>query len=256
MQADAARLTRIRYHPPPMHRLTCALALLLACTPKEPEADDGSTGPASTSTTTPTDAAPTDAAGSSDEGTIGDCEQCPENKVGYVCVTLHRGEGVGFDPFPATGQILLTLHYEQCLTDYYTIKRPEMAMGEGGPGDLVFAAWKDRLCTADVDQPVPCTVEFINQNLTPGFNTLTVIYTITDPTQIDGHTLAWGPIPLPEFAGCDDGVEPFVKLQSVDDVLGRDPGGDPLWHAQSFANTRVVGSADPGECLQVNIVPE
>jgi hypothetical protein len=237
-----------------MRRPLCTLLGLLACSPK---VIDSSSGPASTTdaATDSTTTADTAASTSTPTTTGGG----PEDQFGFVCIELEVGESVAGDPFLGTAKIQATMFYEPCLIDYYVDKHPEMrADGPADQGGAVFAAWKDRLCSEPVADRIDCAVESFEQTLniggvTPLYN-LTVTYTDLQPDQLNGRRLLWGPGPLPAFAECDDGQQPFVKLTALPDLVGLDEQGDVLWALQSFGATpRGLLGLTASECLQVPI---
>ncbi len=105
-----------------MPRRACALCLL-ACGPKDPDTRDDSSTTADT--TSPADTT------SASAPTTGDCDTtCPEDQFGFVCLQLLKGEGLDADPTVGTAKIKVTLNYEPCLIDYYTVKHEADAMGQ------------------------------------------------------------------------------------------------------------------------------
>jgi hypothetical protein len=155
---------------------------------------------------------------------------------------LAVGEGVEGDPFAGTDKVVVTMYYEPCLIDYYTEKHPEMRLdGPADKGGQVFAAWKTRLCEEEVEGRIDCSVDSFEQTLqdggvTPIYN-MTVTYRTPNPGQLDGGMLLWGPGPVTEYADCDDGGYPFVRLTGLSDVVGLDAFGEPLWSLQSYGPT-------------------
>ena len=156
-----------------------------------------------------------------------------------------------------TRKITVTLNYEACLIDYYTVKHPEMQQ-VGSEGAQVFAAWQSRLCSEEVPGRAECEVESIEQTLvvdgTESYKSA-VTYTVAADAELEGRSLLWGPAPLPEFAECEDGAEPFVNLSSLSGVVGFDENDVALWQVQSFGDKRVkIGLGGMG-CIAASIAP-
>lgn len=187
------------------------------------------------------------------------CKEEPQEEFGYTCIELAVGEAVDGDPFLGTQKIKATMFYEPCLIDYYEKKHPEQrADGPADAGGAVFAEWKERLCTEEVERRVDCEIESFEQNLNSGgvmpLYNMTITYGILNPDQLQGKRLLWGPGPLDEFAECDAGQRPFVKLTGLTDVVGLDGAGNQLWSLQSFGATpRGLIQTTGSGCLQVPV---
>lgn len=270
-----------------MHRTyLCCLLLAVGCGPKndieEPStttATDPSGGEPATTTTTDPSAAeststtsdPGSGSGSDDsttgseptegESSTGSCDtdECLLDNFGFACVEFAIGEGVEGDPFLGTDTVVITMAYEPCLISYYEDKHPEMrADGPANAGGKVFAGWQTLLCAQEVEGRADCAVESFQQTLSsagmnPIYN-MSVTYKTPNPGQLAGGKLLWGPAPLEEFAECDAGDRPFVRLTGLADVVGLDAGGELLWDLQSFGVTpRALIDDDASGCLVVPI---
>jgi hypothetical protein len=236
--------------PPAVRSLLC---LTLACGPTTGDTDSAAattTTTGTTSTQTPTEAATTAGTTAAAECTS---DTCPDD-FGFVCLELTPGDGVPDFVFASTAAVNVTLHYEPCLTAYYTGTHPEQSI-DGPGGGPIFAAWQDRLCSEPVDGRVTCTVDAFGQHLPGPDPSLTVAYATPQPAQLTGGKLLWGPAPLPATAACADGLAPNVKLIALADIQGLDSTGAVVWQLQSFDNPLAVPSLSADACLQVSIAP-
>lgn len=229
-----------------------SLLVVAACGPESALTTEGSgtTTGDTTTTTTSTSSSSTGVPTSSTGGPTDD-------GFGFACVELLRAESEDSDPFVDTAQIKVTLRYEQCLRDYYTEKHVEQALdGIEGPG--TFAAWKGRLCSEPVSDPlVACEIADFQQILldnppNSAFQ-MTVTYQITDPAQIDGRTLLWGPGPTEAIAECEMGLRPYVRMTVQSDVIGVDADDQVIWSASSFSNPQGIMQHDTTGCIQVDV---
>lgn len=191
---------------------------------------------------------------------LSSCKEEEQEKFGFACVELQRGQTVDSDPFVGTYKVQIKMSYEKCLQDYYLIKQPgQRADGPADMGGGVFAEWKDRLCGEDVERRVECEVESVEQVLAEdsGLFNMTVTYLTPTPEAISGRRFLWGPGPLPEEAMCDAGQSPFVKLIGLSDIVGLDGQGNQLWKLQTFGSTQkaIIQSAGSG-CLQAEVTNE
>lgn len=183
------------------------------------------------------------------------CKEEDPEEFGFTCVELNTGESVEGDPFAGTYRILLKLDYLPCLQDYYLNKHPEQRL-DGKEGPAIFAEWKDRLCSEEVDRRVECEVEEFKQTLmTTGTTSysMTVTYRTPNPGELVGRRLLWGPGPLPDFAKCEAGDEPFVKLTTQSGIVGQNKEGKTLWQAQSFADATGIMKLTGGGCIKVPV---
>jgi hypothetical protein len=189
------------------------------------------------------------------------CKSEEEEQFGFTCVELNRGESVDDSPFVGTTKIKITLNYEPCLVKYYTEKHPEMRLdGPADQGGAVFAEWKERLCSEDIERGVDCTIESFEQILsatgTMPVYQMSIDYNITDGNMLEGRRLLWGPGPLPAYAECDGELKPFVSLSALSGVIGYNKGGAAIWQVQSFdSSARGVMSQTAGGCIQTFIAP-
>lgn len=256
-----------------MLRLTCCLTLTLiaACNPGKNDTDDGPSSSSSSSSTSSasgssgsTDATEsTDAADATGGTDASDASTSPNSsdpmpstsgtsgttgpdadEFGFICVELVKAESEESDPFAGTTMIILTLEYESCLTDFYTVTHPEYFV-EGEEGTAVFAEWVGRLCSEPVAPAlVACEVAQFAFNIAKPPFQMTVEYKALDAAQIDGRTLLWGPAPLAELAGC----EPTARLVNVAGY-----GGEQLWSAQSWDNPVGTVKSEASGCIQVAV---
>lgn len=189
------------------------------------------------------------------------CKEEEVEEFGYTCVEMTRGEGVDTDPFAGTFEIVVTLDYEPCLIDYYTMKHPEMRLD--GPDDMgprVFEEWRERLCSEGPANRIECEIpeggfKQILQATVPESYKMQVVYRVKDPQGIDNHVVLWGPAPLTEYAECADGLSSFAKLSTLSGVLGRDKDGNTLWQVQSFGDKRGKIDSKGSGCIKASIEP-
>lgn len=158
------------------------------------------------------------------------------------------------DPFVGTAKIRATLHYAPCLLDYYATKHPEMQF-EGPVGSLVFAAWKDRLCSEPIGLRADCSVEAFEQVFLPGEGEMSITYLTPDAAALEGRLLLWGPGPLPAFAACDPGLQPIVQLSGPSDVVGLDEANNVLWKVQNFGASKGVMGLSGSGCIEIFVAP-
>lgn len=185
------------------------------------------------------------------------CKEEDPEEFGFTCVELNIGESVDVDPFVGTYRIILKLDYLPCLQDYYLNKHPEQRL-DGKDGPAIFAEWKDRLCSEEITGRIECEVEGFEQTLMTTGTTaysMTVTYHTPDPKGLIGHKILWGPGPLPDFAECEEGDDPFVKLTTQASIVGQDKAGKTLWQAQSFADATGIMKLTGGGCIKVPVAP-
>lgn len=229
-----------------------ALLFLAVCGPESGGTETGSstTGSATSST-----------ADASSSATGVPTTGAPEGEgFGFACVELNPAESEDSDPFVGTAEIRLTLKYEECLVDYYTAKHPEQAL-TGPAGTATFSAWVPRLCTEPVTDPlVACEIEGLSafeqvliDNGQQSVYQMTITYTITDASQINGRTLLWGPGPLESIAECEDTTRPFVRMTLISDVIGLGAKGETLWAVSSFANPTGLMQLSTAGCIEADI---
>ncbi len=182
------------------------------------------------------------------------CTEEEPEEFGFTCIELRRGEAVDNDPFAGTRTVEITLNYEPCLREYYLNKRPEMR-ADGVEGEVVFAEWKDRLCTEEISGRATCEVEAFEQILTEVDMSYRMRLTYTVENLVAGQKLLWGPGPLPDFAECAMGLKPFVNLSTLTGVVGKDAAGKTIWDVQSFGSMRGIMQLTGGGCIGANIAP-
>lgn len=150
---------------------------------------------------------------------------------GTVSFRFRRSES-GPDP-SSVDTVSITMTYRDCLAAFYDANP---AMRQDGPeGEAIFGGselggegWRDRLCEA-----AGCTIIEIDQQLDPVMQ-LTVIYELAG--SIDDATLAFGPLPTNETAGCGD---PIVRAD-VGSIKGFDVSGAELWTASAVEPLEAV----------------
>ncbi len=228
------------------------VALLVGCTVSKGESETGGQTGSETGATSSDESDGTGTtAGAPTTGGVS------EERFGFTCVDLNPGEAVDGDPFLGTYRIRVRLNYEPCLQDYYLNNHPKMRL-DGVEGPAVFEAWKQRLCTEPVEGRVDCEIDGFTQILmatgTEAYY-LEVAYITPDPGQLNGGTLLWGPGPLPDYAECAEGLQPFVNLSQLSGVIGEDKDGNTLWQLQSFGDKRGVMKLGGGGCIQANVAP-
>ncbi len=184
------------------------------------------------------------------------CKEEEKEEFGFTCIELQRGSGASVnDPFVGTHKILATLDYQPCLIDYYVNKHPEMRLN-GKEGPAVFAEWKDRLCSEDIDRRIDCEVEDFKQTIqqtgTQVYQ-MGITYVVPNAEQIEGRRLLWGPGPLPDAAECQDGLQPYASLTSLSGVIGLNKDGQTIWSIQSFSNQNGIMQLTGGGCIRAFI---
>ncbi len=185
------------------------------------------------------------------------CKEEEVEEFGFTCVELSRGESVEVDPFVGTYKIILKLDYLPCLQNYYLNKHPEQRL-DGKEGPDVFAEWKERLCSEEIDRRIECEVELFEQTLMDSGTTaysMTVTYITPDPGALEGRKILWGPGPLPDFAECEGEDAPFVKLTTQSGIVGQDKTGKSLWQAQSFSDEIGIMQLKGAGCIKVQAKP-
>lgn len=189
------------------------------------------------------------------------CKEEEVDEFGFTCIELSRGESVDADPFAGTYEIIVTLNYEPCLIDYYTMKHPEMRLdGPDDMGPAVFEEWRTRLCSEDVPGRIDCEIpeggfEQILQSTGITAYKMSVTYRGLDPQGLAGRVILWGPAPLTENAECGTGLSSFAQLGSLSGVLGRDKDGNTLWQVQSFSDRRGKIDSKGSGCIKAAIEP-
>lgn len=187
--------------------------------------------------------------------TTGPAEE--EEPFGFVCASIRKARSVEADPFVGTAQLRLTLKYDQCLIDYYNKRHPEHRF-DAAEGAAIVEEWRERLCSESVDDPlVGCEVAASAQTFDEAASKfeMSIIYTIADPTQLDGRVLLWGPGPVDATAECEAGQLPSARMTLQTDLVGLDAGGAVLWNAQSWSMPQSVFKHDALGCIEVDAGP-
>lgn len=163
---------------------------------------------------------------------------------GKVVFEFRRAENQAADPSTSTASVSITMTYRDCLSEFYDANP---GLRQTGPeGELIFGSaqlggegWLDRLCAG-----ASCTVIAIEQRLEP-VRQLTVTYGV--PGTVENTTLAFGPLPTRETAGCND---PIVRA-SIGGTKGFDQEGSVVWEASSIEPLDAI--TDQGGALRVGI---
>lgn len=173
-----------------------------------------------------------------------DAAEGPCDPDGFAAVTieLQRSASEPISPFLGTASIKASLHYEDCLADFFISESPNYQF-DGVDGGEVRDDWMNgRLCDKQChDKAIPeCAVTDMTQTLNTGGATdltfLSVTYALASD-DIEGLHLPVGPFPTESVAGCS----PLVSLEASS-VQGFDANGECLWKVASFDNpTAAVG---------------
>jgi len=161
---------------------------------------------------------------------------------GYVRLELQHDVVKPQVDASATMTVFATLHYDECLADFYA-SDPSMrqdgtiGIGDFGDADGPGEGWMDRLCDGSIDGTIDCEVEAIDQVL-DNVQQLTVTYTVEGI--LDNAVLAFGPLPTAHTAHCAAGSLPTVHVSSNDAIRGEDATGTTIWQAATFDPTKVA----------------
>lgn len=167
------------------------------------------------------------------------CQEDPPEDIdhGVVYLQMLRGESEADSPYFGTATIEVTLLYLECLIDFYEANPDYQQFGPEGA--LVFGTredggegWLDRLCEDDNPEALDCTVTSFRQEFDMS-RQLTVTYAV-DGGDVENRLLPFGPLPIPELAGCEAGGQPIVRVGSNGAVRGIDGNGDTIWNTESF----------------------
>lgn len=189
---------------------------------------------------------------------LSSCKEEETEENGFACIELRRGEGIDSDPFVGTAKIQVSMSYDLCLQDYYANKHPEFRPdGPADAGGALFEEWKTRLCEEDPQRGISCEVESFAQTINPGSvppqYKMTITYNVLDPA-LEGKRIIWGPAPLEAYAECDPGDRPFVRLTTLNDIIGTNGAGDRLWNLQAYGMaTKALIQPTASGCLQVPV---
>lgn len=191
---------------------------------------------------------------------LNSCQEEDPEEFGFTCIDLVQAESEEMDPFPGTSEIKITLKYEPCLIEYYTMRHTEQRL-DSTEGPETFERWRERLCSENVTDPlVACEVsgldsfqQTLQENGPASVYQMTITYKVTDSSQIKDRTLLWGPGPVEAYAECQMGQRPYVKLTLPSDVIGLDNTGKTIWSAQSWSNPRGIMQRSTGGCMQAEI---
>lgn len=193
---------------------------------------------------------PVDPGDGGDDLTTGDGDPEPDN---FGTIRIEVAPLAGDDSMYAqTAEVVATVHYETCLQDFYFERQPTYQQ-VGPDGAPVFEDWAGRLCSDFEDSP-DCEIVSINQTLIPenDIYTLSVTYEIEDPSTIAYRNFHVGPLPLEEFAGCDENQRPRVELLQSG-LLGFDAQGNMIWRISVLPASNVA-VANQGAPLRVETI--
>jgi hypothetical protein len=217
-----------------------ALSASLACGPSIEEGDggmDGTMGDGSVSDSSIDDSGGDDDAGM---GSLG-------NGHGVVLLEIRRDDGEASDPTVDTARVEITLHYLECLIDFYEAS-PDWQQA-GVDGSVVFdAALTTGLCDAADPSLAPCTVADITQVMAPTAM-LTIGYAVTG--SVEDHELRFGPLPSEDLAACAEGGLPIVRMPASGGVRGLDASGAVIWQTKTF--NPAEAATDQGAPLSVTV---
>ena len=151
--------------------------------------------------------------------------------------------------FTGTASVELTLHYLECLEDFYRTTGLDWRQ-EGEQGAPVFEAYPELLCGV-LGAPA-CAVESITSTIDNAESeyTLAVRYAIDDAATLEGSQMLVGPVPLAGLTGCT----PSLQLRSMG-AAGFDAGGEQIWRIGTISGTNeaVAGELAP---IRVEIVAQ
>lgn len=162
---------------------------------------------------------------------------------GFVKIQLVRSENQADSPFIGTGQIFAAMEYDTCLQNFYAMN-PNYQQS-GADGSLVFGriddggeGWQDRLCENPEARQAECEVAQIEQEL-DNSSQLRITYNMPSD-DIGTKFLKFGPVPNPELANCEGGLQPIVRLVAPVPVRGFNAQGAEIWETSSFDNPEAV----------------
>jgi hypothetical protein len=180
---------------------------------------------------------------------------CPEPETedfGAIKIELKPINTVD-DIFGGTTEIVVTMIYGECLTDFYLVQHPEYQQ-DGVEGGTLFDEWAGKLCDPGLEKVIDCDVTDIDQILIEDTNVyqLKVTYKVNDLTSLQLGYIHVGPFPFEEFASECEG-RPLVELRS-NGVIGRDAQGTQIWGIETLpGSTEAV--AGQGAPLRVDVGP-
>jgi len=167
---------------------------------------------------------------------------CPEEKEilthGIVKLEMRRSQNQASNPYLGTARVLITMTYQECLSDLYEAN-PDLRQN-GREGEAIFGGydkegegWSDRLCEpGTTSAQADCSIMSIVQQLSM-VEQLTVEYGIAG--ELEGRVLPFGPLPTKETAGC---LDPIVRI-AIGGAKGYNGEGAEIW----------TGSANPPEAV-------
>lgn len=179
--------------------------------------------------------------------TIAGCEPSdPPLQHGFVKLDAKPLEGSGAEVFAGTTEVLMSMQYDDCLRDFYG--RETSWSQDGVDGHPVFSGheeggegWFDRLCDDPETGQAECEVIEIKQFLEMTHQ-LQVRVRISEPN-LEQQFLKFGPIPLPDLAGCPSLVR--VTSQPMQGFSGT----ERIWESKSWDES--VAAPGQGKAIRV-----
>jgi hypothetical protein len=191
---------------------------------------------------------------------VGLASGCPktekEYEHGIVKLLLLPSEAYDSSVFAGTVNIEVSMHYDECLTAYYSMNPDAQINGRDGelvfgPEDLGGEGWQDHLCEVDVGGLIDCQVTLFEQELNMNAHFLTVTYAVSG--ELQNRIVPFGPLPTAEKAMCMGADLPLVRLSAQGNVRGRDANDDIVWHAESFSPPEAV--TNQGAEIRIGAAP-
>lgn len=184
--------------------------------------------------------------------TLMGCQEPEPEDFGAVKIELSPLNG-SQDVFSGTTEVVVTMLYGECLTDFYLRQHPEYQQ-DGINGADLFNEWIPRLCDPGLEKVIDCEVTEIDQTLIEDTNVyqLKVTYQIKDLTTLQLGYIHVGPFPTDEFATECEG-RPTVELRS-NGVIGRDAQGTQIWGIKTLPGSSVA-VANQGAPLRIDVGP-
>jgi hypothetical protein len=182
--------------------------------------------------------------------TLTGCKDPEPDNFGAVKIELNPVNTTD-NIFGGTTEVVVTMLYQECLTDFYLLHHPEYQQ-DGIEGAALFEEWKDRLCDPGNEKVIDCEVTDMDQTLIEDTNVyqLRVTYKINDLSTLQLGYIHVGPFPTAEFASdCDE--RPTVELRA-NGVIGRDADGQQIWGIKTLPGSSVA-VANQGAPLRIDV---
>jgi hypothetical protein len=182
--------------------------------------------------------------------TLTGCKEPEPEDFGAVKIELSPVNATE-NVFAGTTEIVVTMLYGECLTDFYLVQHPEYEQ-DGIEGAALFDEWKDKLCDPGLEKVIDCEVTDMAQVLIEDTSVyqLTIKYKVKDPSSLNLGYIHVGPFPTTEFAS-DCEQRPTVELRS-NGVLGFDAAGVQIWNIKTLPGSSVA-VANQGAPLRIDV---